>query len=302
MEIIFLFSFNSQSIKKKINPNRTVSSVLNEMLSQEESLKDIKIQALLCNGGPVDLNQTFKKNKIKNNDTVIVCSDSNEDLEDSVYNLNLEESPYKFKVKKCITKHSHVNLENSDLNAFIDKTLDVFVSLKNEYLLVYSYSENYKDYSLICYNILKNGIVFKRDYAHKERVFTCSHFLDIKHGRDLLLTAAFDKKIKIWNISNNFFELIYKKKPDYYFRKNTYLLCENILSYNNKIYLTTSAYEINSEGYYIFYYSLLGDEIGMFKNSKDNTNYLIQIIIVILPLLLRQIVEILNYMILLIKI
>ena len=63
MEINFLFSFNSQSIKKKINPNRTVFSVLNEMLSQEESLKDIKIQALLCNGGPVDLNQTFKKIK-----------------------------------------------------------------------------------------------------------------------------------------------------------------------------------------------------------------------------------------------
>ena len=123
------------------------------------------------------------------------------------------------------------------------------------------------------YNILQNKTKIVVKNAHKERIFTCSHFLDKYNKRDLLLTASFDKKIKIWNITNNF-EMIYKKKPDYYFRKNTYLLSENILSYNNSIYLTTSAYEIKSDGYYIFYYSLFGDNIGMLKNSKDNTNYL----------------------------
>ena len=273
MEINFIFSFSNQTIRKKCKPNQKVSSVLDKII-EDESLNDIKIKFLLCGGNQVNLEKTFKENKIKDGETIIVVSELIDNLNDTFNNLTtIEDSPYRFKVKKCITRHSHVNLENSDLNAYIDKTFDVFKSIKNEYLLIYSYSENYKDYSLIGYNILKDKIVKKKVDAHKDRVFTVSHFYDRNNSSDLLLTAAFDKKIKIWNINNNF-ELIYKKKPDYYFRENTYLLSENILSYNNKIYLTTSAYEINSAGYYIFYYSLLGDEIGMFKNSKDNCNFL----------------------------
>ena len=268
MEINFIFTFNCQNIKKFVAPNQSISSSLYKIVLEEESLNNIKIKILLCGGNQVDLEKTFKENKLKDGETIMVVSELKGNL-----NTTLEESPFRFEVKKCITNHSHVNLENSDLSAFIDKTFDVFKSLKNEYLLIYSYSENYIDYSLFSYDILKDKIVNKKLNSHKERIFTVSHFLDINNNRDLLLTAAFDKKIKIWNINNNF-QLIYKKKPDYYFRENTYLLSENILSYNNKIYLTTSAYEIKSEGYFIFYYSLLGDEVGMLNDSKDNTNFL----------------------------
>ena len=270
LEVTFFFSFNNEQIKAIVKTEEKVSTVLNRII-KKHSFNDIKINVLLCSANQIDLTKSFNENKLKNGDIIVVISD-NKTL-DQTFSSVEEEEPLRFKVKKCITNNSHVNLKNSELNAFIDRTFALFKSLKSEYLLIFSSSLDYKNYSLIKYNILedKKLSVFKN--AHKERIFTCSHFLDKNNNRDLLLTGAFDKKIKIWNVTNDF-QLIYKKKPDYYFRKNTYLLSENILSYCNKIYLTTSAYEIKSDGYYIFYYSLLGDDIGKLNNSKDNTNHL----------------------------
>ena len=266
--ITFFFSFNNKQIKVEVNTDDKVSSILNKII-EKYSYNDVKISMLLCNSYQINITKSFKGNKLNNGDMIMVISDVNDDTESSY----MEELPSRFKVKKCITTNSHVNLKNANLNAFIDRTFAVFKSIKNEYLLIYSSSLDYKNYSLIKYNFLEDKLLSTYKNAHKERIFTCSHYLDKYNNRDLLLTGAFDKKIKIWNVTYNF-ELIYKKKPDYNFRENTYLLSENILSYNNKIYLTTSAYEMNSNGYYIFYYSLLYDDIGKLNKSKDNTNHL----------------------------
>ena len=266
MEVNFTFSSNGLTIKKTIQENEIISSILNNIV-EEESL-NININFLLCKGSRIDGNNTFKNNKIKNGDAIMIISDY-VDLDETVVN----QQSNKYEVVKCITKHSHVNLKEADLNAFIDRTFTVFKSLNNQYLLIHSYSEDYKNYSLFCYDILKEKIVKTIFNAHNERIFTCSHFLDKYNQRDLLITGAFDKKIKIWNISYNF-EKIYEKKPDYYYRENTYLLSETLLSYNKKIYLIASAYEIKSTGYNILYYSLSNDENGTLKDSKDNTNYL----------------------------
>ena len=74
-------------------------------------------------------------------------------------------------------------------------------------------------------------------------------------------------------------KLIYKKKPDYDYKENTYLLSENLLFYNNKNYIITSAYEIGSEGYEILFYDIglenkNKQDIQKLNNSKDNTNIL----------------------------
>lgn len=261
--------FNIRQIKHSINPNQKVSSILNEIIEKDNSLKQYKISFILCNGDQVDKNKSFNENKIKDGNNLMIMSDS--DLDES---MSMEDSPFKFKVEKCITKKSHVNLLNSDLNAFIDRTFALFKSIKNQYLLIYSYSDNFKDYSLICYDILKQKKIFTFKNAHKERVFTCIHYFSKIYKVDLLITAAFDKLIKIWKIDDNF-ELIYKKKPDYIFVKNTYLLSECMLFYSKDIFLIASAYEINSKGYNILYYNLLDKkDFGEIDNSKDNTNYL----------------------------
>ena len=122
--------------------------------------------------------------------------------------------------------------------------------------------------------MITQTVLFAGKKAHNERVFTCKHYLDNINQRDLLITGSFDKTIKIWNI-NNEFQLLFEKKPDYEYQENTYLLSECLLSFNNSLYLITSAYELESNGYYILYYDLqnLG-EINYLQDSKDNCNYL----------------------------
>ena len=191
-------------------------------------------------------------------------------------------SSINFKIKKCITTYSHINLQNTAITANIDDTFALFKSINNKYLLIYSYSEDYKIYSLICYDLINSQNITKIAKAHDDRIYTCRHFLDKKANNDLLITSSFDKYIKIWNLTDQY-KLIYKKKPDYNYQINTYLLSENLLFYNNKNYLITSAYEIQSNGYEILSYDLELDnekinqknmEYQKMNNSMDNTNFL----------------------------
>ena len=270
MEVEFFAGSLNFRIKKLVNPNQKISHELNNVIKQNSILSNQNFNLILCGGEIVDPNETFKKNKLKNGCVLMLLTGA---LDDETTIIEIDE-PLQISLNKCITMHSHVNLKEANLNAFIDRTFTVFKSLKNEYLLIYSYSENYKNYSLKCYDILKDKSMTKVQKAHSERIFTCSHFLDKYNMRDLLITSAFDKKIKIWNITNNF-QVIYEKKPDYYFKENTYLLSENILSYNNKIYLIVSAYEINSSGYDLLYYNTSKKiDWRHFENSRDNTNFL----------------------------
>ena len=270
MEVEFFAGSLNFRIKKLVNPNQKISNELNNVIKQNSILSNQNFNLILCGGEIVDPNETFKKNKLKNGCVLMLLTGA---LDDETTIIEIDE-PLQISLNKCITMHSHVNLKEANLNAFIDRTFTVFKSLKNEYLLIYSYSENYKNYSLKCYDILKDKSMTKVQKAHSERIFTCSHFLDKYKMRDLLITSAFDKKIKIWNITNNF-QVIYEKKPDYYFKENTYLLSENILSDKNKIYLIVSAYEINSNGYDLLYYNTSKKiDWRHFENSRDNTNFL----------------------------
>ena len=270
MEVEFFAGSLNFRIKKLVNPNQKISHELNNIIKQNSILSNQNFNLILCGGEIVDPNETFKKNKLKNGCVLMLLTGA---LDDETSIIEIDE-PLQISLNKCITMHSHVNLKEANLNAFIDRTFTVFKSLKNEYLLIYSYSENYKNYSLKCYDILKDKSMTKVQNAHSERIFTCSHFLDKYNMRDLLITSAFDKKIKIWNITNNF-QVIYEKKPDYYFKENTYLLSENILSDKNKIYLIVSAYEINSNGYDLLYYNTSKKiDWRHFENSRDNTNFL----------------------------
>lgn len=189
----------------------------------------------------------------------------------------IKDSPLIFKVNKCISKNSHINLPQSHISANIDDTFCLFKSIRNEYLLIFSHTIDYKNYSLICYDLLHQELITKRINAHKDRIYTCRHYFYKKLKSDLLITSSFDRFIKIWNITNKF-ALIYRKKPDYNYKENTYLLSENVLFYK-KLYIITSAYNLFSEGFKIFFYDISKKryrrkEIGKFNNSKNNTNFL----------------------------
>jgi len=188
---------------------------------------------------------------------------------------NLEE----YKVIKCIDNNSIINFPYLDINAFINGTFDLFKSIRNEYLLVFSNLENNNNFSLIFYDMKLQQVNTKISKAHNDRIYTCRHFFDKITGSDLIITSSFDKWIKVWNVTN-YYTLIYKKKPDYDYKQNTYLLSEYLLYYNEKNYLITSAYEIDSQGYEILCYKIeeknddKNNNILKIENSKDNTKYL----------------------------
>ena len=195
---------------------------------------------------------------------------------DALYKKNTSEE---YKVIKCIDNKSIINFQISHIRALIDGTFDLFKSIKNENILVFSNLEDFNNFSLIFYDIKLQQINTKVSKAHNDRIYTCRHFFDKITKSDLVITSSFDRWIKVWNVTNNY-TLVYKKKPDYDFKENTYLLSENLLYYNQKNYLITSAYEIYSQGYEILFYSIdkTNDDINNKKltieNSKDNTNYL----------------------------
>ena len=268
MEVNYLFSSASKTINVKVSKNQTLGEVLDDLISKNEDLKNLSINFILAHGCSLDKNKTFENQNIKDKEVITIMCNENDSEEEE------DSNPINFKYKKVLIKKAHVNLENSNINAFIDKTFDVFKSLNNQYLLICSYSDNYKDYALLAVEITKEKLLFSKKNAHSERIFTCSHHLDEYNKRDLLITGSFDRTIKIWNI-NNGFELLYKKRPDYEFKENTYLLSESLLACNNNIYLIVSAYELYSEGYNILMYNLKNlDKFGILKDSKDNTNYL----------------------------
>lgn len=199
----------------------------------------------------------------------------------NTYNISVQETnPEEYKFIKCIDNNSIINFTYSNIRALIDDTFDLFTSIRNEYLLVFSNLEDYNNFSLIFYDMKLQQINAKISKAHNDRIYTCRHFFDKITCSDLIITSSFDRWIKIWNVTN-YYTLIYKKSPDYDYKHNTYLLSENLLYYNQNNYLITSAYEIGSQGYEILFYNIEdknnvnnNNKIFKIENSKDNTNYL----------------------------
>ena len=184
-----------------------------------------------------------------------------------------------YKVIKCIDSNSIINFSYHNIRAFIDGTFDLFKSIRNEYLLVFSNLEDYSNFSLIFYDLKLQQVNTKISKAHNDRIYTCRHFFDKTTCSDLIITSSFDRWIKVWNVTN-YYTLIYKKQPDYDYKVNTYLLSEYLLYYNQNNYLITSAYEIASQGHDILFYNIeeksddKNNNISKIENSKDNTNYL----------------------------
>ena len=273
IELFFYFKYKpSKRIKTNFKDDQKIGEVINSIISSNEYFKNITINLISCNDKPINEKETFKNYNIKNNDIItIICeSRTKEEIEKSK-----NENFIQFKYELLVTDHAHVNLPNSNLSAIIDRTFDVFKSLKDEYVIVFAFSLDYHNYSLIMVDIEKKKVIAHKINAHSERVFTCIHYLDEYNNRDLLITGSFDKTIKIWNISDGF-QLLYEKKPDYDFQENTYLLSECLLFNNNNLYLITSAYEMYSNGYEILYYDLYNNvqDFKYLNNSKDNTNYI----------------------------
>ena len=73
-EVEFIFSNDNtdKKIKIKFKENQIIDEVLNNVISSDNSLSDIKIINLTCNNNQINRKETFKNNNIINNDIILV--------------------------------------------------------------------------------------------------------------------------------------------------------------------------------------------------------------------------------------
>ena len=165
-EVEFIFSNDNtdKKIKIKFKENQIIDEVLNNVISSDNSLSDIKIINLTCNNNQINRKETFKNNNIINNDIILVeyTNDEENNGNDSEENEGL----IIFEFNKFITEKAYVNKPSANLRAIIDRTFDVFKSLNNKYLLICSNSDDYEKYDLLCYDILSDKIIFQKNEAH----------------------------------------------------------------------------------------------------------------------------------------
>jgi hypothetical protein len=105
-----------------------------------------------------------------------------------------KDKPKIFKIKTCLTKDSHINSPHSFIQAIIGDSFALFTSKINQLLLIYSHSNDYITYSLICYDLKNKCNIVKIAKAHNDRIYTIIHFFDKNIKEDLILTSSFDKK------------------------------------------------------------------------------------------------------------
>ena len=138
MEIEFSFSCGSKNKKVKVTEDQNIYNTLNSLISKYSYLKKLNISILLSKGNIFEKTDTFKDKKISNNDIICVICD------EKIQEVKQEKTePIKFQPIKKLINHAHVNLEDEDINAFIDRTFDVFESLTGQYFLICAYSEDY---------------------------------------------------------------------------------------------------------------------------------------------------------------
>lgn len=103
----------------------------------------------------------------------------------------VEDEKIKFEFKKDITS-------NAPTYCSATQMFSAFKSLKGESLVAWVT----KDKTIELYDLEKDDIIKTVKNAHSKDIHSCRHFVDIKNEKDLLITCAYDKSIKVWDIEN----------------------------------------------------------------------------------------------------
>jgi len=223
--------FNNEIIYKYIELENNIKGLNNEIQILKKEINKIK----LFN---TDLdkydNKAFNEinTKIKSNQNPKDISFSNDLIEDSYANNNL------------------------------DNTFSVFKSINNILYLIFS-NENR---SIISYNLIDNKKINEIKNAHKEYIINFRHQLDKLNKRDLILSiSADDNNIKLWNVSNWQCLLNLENVNN---KGRLYTSC--FLKDKNQYYIITSnANNNDSEPIKIFDFN--GNKIKEINNSNNHT-------------------------------
>ena len=101
----------------------------------------------------------------------------------------IEDEKIKFEFKKDISS-------NAPTYCSATQMFSVFKSIKGETLAVWVTKER----TIELYDLEKESPIKTIKDAHKKDIQCCRHFLDNKTNTDLIITCAYDKSIKVWNL------------------------------------------------------------------------------------------------------
>lgn len=186
-EVMFL-KMDKQMKEFKIN---IIEERLNTQDQQINKLHELFMNSIQNKGGVVMPEEPPKKEETKKQEPKKVEPKKEEKKveEEQIDETEPDDEKIKLTFKKDITTDAPNYSGSSQMFC-------VFKSLKGEAILSWVTKKN----TIELYDLEKESHMKTIKDAHTNDIQCCRHFVDTKTNTDLLITASYDKSLKIWNI------------------------------------------------------------------------------------------------------
>ena len=216
-----------------------------------------------------DINEIINDNNINNQFNKIINIYDKMSIKINLNNTNdynnkiihkFEKDPNNLKYKYEITNTNNYDGAND--------IFEVFLSYKDnkEYII----SPNINNYNLDIFALLDNKKI-KSLNGHENNIFTVRYFINNKDHHEYLISADQNKKVIIWDITNNY-NIKYQINTNY--NDNIYS-CLLVFPYNNNdnyIVTSTESKSINNDESATKVYSLNNGNFIKYINNTNNNN------------------------------
>ena len=237
---------NNLSIKKKEN----IIQFINETYKNTPA-KDLVNQAkLFSNTHKVSKLSRLFNGKITINETTSLNDEKKKNLEENIDSiLNEFESKFDEELSKIGQKfilpkenmsiYTYYNLTNKFINDpnelvfkqdicsnshktnSIDRVFCAFKSFNGEPLVVWGSTS----LNIEFYDCNKDKIVKTIFQAHKQTIFSCRHYPDVRLRKDYIITSSNDRSVKVWDITKDNYDLYISNVHNGYYIYSVSLLC-----------------------------------------------------------------------------
>ena len=285
-----------EELEKIIRKNKELEQKNEEKLMK---INNINIKDINNKDNNIINDYNIMKEKInKLNNKIIehekIINKNNSNINNILKNININKvNKYEKKINyKFIKEPKNLKFKEDIITNNIcwgwNDIFEVFISFQDnkEYLV----SQNEKNYNIDIYGLIDNQLI-KSLKGHKNKINSLRYFINDKNKNEYLVSGSSDKRVIIWDISNNYklkYSINTKYGHDIYsclliFPNNTYNNYIVTSSFNNsgnnensatKIYLLNDEYKfikyINKTNTKRIYYLL------SWYNKKNNKYYIIQ--------------------------
>lgn len=237
---------NNLSIKKKEN----IIQFINETYKNTPA-KDLVNQAkLFSNTHKVSKLSRLFNGKITINETTSLNDEKKKNLEEKIDSiLNEFESKFDEELSKIGQKfilpkenmsiYTYYNLTNKFINDpnelvfkqdicsnshktnSIDRVFCAFKSFNGEPLVVWGSTS----LNIEFYDCNKDKIVKTIFQAHKQTIFSCRHYPNVRLRKDYIITSSNDRSVKVWDITKDNYDLYISNVHNGYYIYSVSLLC-----------------------------------------------------------------------------